>query len=126
DQEAAPAGPSGAAAADGGDTVRQAETGTQAAPGESTPQEEPAREANLVGYGPSAGATARRARKSASAPAAAAPQVPAPQEAPALQEAAPTPQEPAAPSGAKPLAKPPVRKYAKDQGVDLSAITPTR
>src|SRR5690606_19376595 len=48
DQEAAPAGPSGDAAAHGGDTVGQAETGTQAAPGESTPQEEPTREANLV------------------------------------------------------------------------------
>ena len=104
----AAAGPSGAAAASGGDSVAAAEPGTLAAPGESTP--EPAREANLVGYGPTAAATTRRARKSgAGAPAAEAPQ-----------------EQPAAPTKVKALAKPPVRKYAKDQGVDLSAVNASR
>ncbi|USQ76522.1 dihydrolipoamide acetyltransferase family protein [Ornithinimicrobium cryptoxanthini] len=106
--EPAATGPGGAEAADGGDAVAAAEPGTLAAPGESTP--EPAREANLVGYGPTAAATTRRARKSAAGePTAEAP-----------------PEPPAAPTKVKALAKPPVRKYAKDQGVDLAAVSPSR
>src|SRR5690606_4266034 len=66
----------------------------EATPAPETPAEETKREANLVGYGPSEGATTRRRRRGEAA------------EAPA--------------STARPLAKPPVRKYAKDMGVDLS------
>ncbi|WP_114907919.1 dihydrolipoamide acetyltransferase family protein [Ornithinimicrobium murale] len=124
--------------------------------------EEPQREANLVGYGPAATATARRPRKrggSAQAPAAepaqAAPAADPAQAAPAAPaQAAPAAPAPAAPGsaaaptaparsgtpsaptpatpdtgsarGGKVLAKPPVRKYAKDKGIDLTAITPTR
>jgi pyruvate dehydrogenase E2 component (dihydrolipoamide acetyltransferase) len=73
--------------------------------------------ATLVGYGPKAGAAKRRARKETPAPAAvaAAPVTPAPAPAPA----------PVAPAPAErvPLAKPPVRKLAKDLGVDLRALT---
>ncbi|MFS8100541.1 2-oxo acid dehydrogenase subunit E2 [Lentzea alba] len=78
--------------------------------------------ATLVGYGPKSGAAKRRARKDtapAAAPAAAvvAPPVPAPAPAPV----APAPVQ--APGGYVPLAKPPVRKLAKDLGVDLYALT---
>ncbi|MEU0740103.1 dihydrolipoamide acetyltransferase family protein [Streptomyces sp. NPDC006134] len=85
----------------------------------------------LVGYGVATSSTRRRPRKAAEAPA---PEAPAP-EAPAAQTA------PAAPAPAaaiqaelnghgpdvrqRPLAKPPVRKLAKDLGVDLATVTPT-
>ncbi|WP_367134063.1 dihydrolipoamide acetyltransferase family protein [Saccharothrix sp. HUAS TT1] len=81
--------------------------------------------ATLVGYGPRAGAAKRRARKDAPAPVAAAPApaavvAPAPAPAPAP---VPVVAEPVAtPGGYVPLAKPPVRKLAKDLGVDLFAL----
>ena len=93
-------------------------------------------EAILVGYGAKAGATARRARKGmAAAPVAAAPteteQVAA--AAPVAEHAAPAPRvespAPAVPgasaAGGRPKAKPPVRKLAKDLGIDLASVTPT-
>ncbi len=64
----------------------------------------PQREANLVGYGPSVGATTRRRRKGHGGSV---------DEEP--QDAKP-----------KPKATPPVRKYAKDRGVDLAQVQPTR
>ncbi|NYT96754.1 dihydrolipoamide acetyltransferase family protein [Salinispora sp. H7-4] len=94
----------------------------------------------LVGYGPRTTAAKRRPRKGA-APAAPAQAAPAPtQPAPAPTPAAPLPAQPApAPvaggpgtagnghsgpaGGARVLAKPPVRKLAKDLGVDLSTLT---
>ncbi|MFD4671829.1 dihydrolipoamide acetyltransferase family protein [Lentzea sp. NPDC058450] len=80
--------------------------------------------ATLVGYGPKSGAAKRRARKDA-APAAA-PAAPAAVVAPPAPVAAPTPVVVAAPvqapGGYVPLAKPPVRKLAKDLGVDLHAL----
>ncbi|MEV1114398.1 dihydrolipoamide acetyltransferase family protein [Actinosynnema sp. NPDC049800] len=82
--------------------------------------------ATLVGYGPRAGAAKRRPRKDAPAPVAAAPAAaPAPAPAPAPVSApapAPVVAEPATPGGYVPLAKPPVRKLAKDLGVDLRAL----
>lgn len=73
---------------------------------------------NLVGYGAKAGSTRRRARKGG---ADAAPAAPAP--APAATPPAPA----AALTGAqtRALAKPPVRKLAKDLGVDLQSVAPT-
>jgi 2-oxoisovalerate dehydrogenase E2 component (dihydrolipoyl transacylase) len=72
------------------------------------------RQAVLVGYGVKLGSTARRARKPAPANGtrAAAPAVTPP--------AAARPAAPAAPAA---LAKPPVRKLARDLGVDLTALT---
>jgi 2-oxoisovalerate dehydrogenase E2 component (dihydrolipoyl transacylase) len=70
------------------------------------------RQAVLVGYGVKLGTTARRARKPSAGTAASAASV-----------APPAP--PAAPphaNGARALAKPPVRKMAKDLGVDLAAL----
>ena len=71
----------------------------------------------LVGYGSKAAGTTRRARKNATpapAPAAAAP-------APAAAAPAPVKETPR--GGYVPLAKPPVRKLAKDLGVDLHSLT---
>src|SRR5690606_29513919 len=85
----------------------------------------------LVGYGTKAPSQARRARRHAAAAAAPAPQeppAPAPEPAPAPAPAQPAipeaaPQAQAAPSAV--LAKPPVRKLAKDLGVDLSRLKGT-
>ncbi|WP_328645456.1 2-oxo acid dehydrogenase subunit E2 [Amycolatopsis sp. NBC_00348] len=74
----------------------------------------------LVGYGSKAVVTQRRARKGAAPAPAAAVAAPAP--------VAPAPVAPAAPAprgGYVPLAKPPVRKLAKELGVDLHALTGT-
>ncbi|MCQ8195080.1 dihydrolipoamide acetyltransferase family protein [Streptomyces rugosispiralis] len=110
------------------------------------PEQKEGRQANLVGYGAAPASTKRRPRKplpggpqrSAPAPSAGAPApsagAPAPQEpapapapAPARPEAAPAPAPALNGSGrtARPLAKPPVRKLAKDLGIDLEAVTPS-
>ena len=110
----------------------EAVAGTQASAG----REE--RHAVLVGYGVKLGRTTRRARKGpgASAPAAVAPGVSAQHAAAvpaaavpaaaAAAEAAPQPANGAPgtpePAGTRALAKPPVRKLAKDLGVDLSRL----
>ena len=104
------------------------------------------RTAVLVGYGVKQTEAVRRPRKGAPATtptpatAAVAPAVqakftPTDQDAPvaktpvAQAPAAPSPTAPAAPAaregGGRALAKPPVRKYAKDLGVDLDAVTGT-
>ncbi|MFE0699369.1 dihydrolipoamide acetyltransferase family protein [Streptomyces sp. NPDC058872] len=64
----------------------------------------------LVGYGVSAASTKRRARKTAEA--VSVPSVPEQLNGHAA-------------AAARPLAKPPVRKLAKDLGVDLATVTPT-
>ena len=81
----------------------------------------PKREPVLVGYGVSEGATTRRARRNGAAATPAA-QAPAPAPAPVAPAAV------AAPSTAPThvLAKPLVRKLAKDLGVDLRTVVPTR
>jgi len=61
---------------------------------------------NLVGYGPKSGTARRRARRPDAAPPA---------------EVGPGPEP--GPGGLVPLAKPPVRKLAKDLGVDLRLLT---
>ncbi|GAB2826542.1 dihydrolipoamide acetyltransferase family protein [Lentzea nigeriaca] len=75
--------------------------------------------ATLVGYGPKSGTAKRRARKDTAAPAAVA--APTPVVAPEPVAAPAVPAQ--APGGYVPLAKPPVRKLAKDLGVDLYALT---
>jgi 2-oxoisovalerate dehydrogenase E2 component (dihydrolipoyl transacylase) len=81
----------------------------------------------LVGYGPRAGSVKRRPRRSdppaAAAPApTTAPVAPAPRPAPE-PTVAPTPSGPELGASAQVLAKPPVRKLARDLGVDLQTIT---
>jgi pyruvate dehydrogenase E2 component (dihydrolipoamide acetyltransferase) len=117
-----------------------APAGDKAAPAEG------ASEAILVGYGAKAGATARRARKgmpggaATSSTPAVAPLAQAPTETEQVAAAAPV-AEPVAPAprtespapavdgggaaGGRPKAKPPVRKLAKDLGIDLATVTPT-
>ncbi|MFJ3769215.1 dihydrolipoamide acetyltransferase family protein [Streptomyces sp. NPDC090082] len=87
------------------------------------PAAEPAPEGRqpvLVGYGVAASSTKRRARKAPTA--AAATTVPAPAAAPVI---VPEQLNGHASAAARPLAKPPVRKLAKDLGVDLASVTPT-
>ncbi|QSB05443.1 dihydrolipoamide acetyltransferase family protein [Natronoglycomyces albus] len=80
------------------------------------------REAVLVGYGSKSGGSKRR-RKKAGAPAQSATSAPAAPAAP-TPAVAPTPQRQAVPSSPV-LAKPPVRKLAKDLGVDLATVAAT-
>ncbi|QGZ52979.1 2-oxo acid dehydrogenase subunit E2 [Streptomyces sp. QHH-9511] len=85
-------------------------------PAEAEPQ---GRQPVLVGYGVAATSTKRRARKTTvEVPAAVAPVSVAP---------APVPEQlnGHGSAGVRPLAKPPVRKLAKDLGVDLATVTPT-
>src|SRR5690606_35270577 len=98
------------------------------------------RTAVLVGYGPRNGAAVRRPRKAPAggtrpteAPRPAEPARPAPAgayqtaavAAPAAPVAPATPAAPAARSSERVLAKPPVRKLARDLGVDLTGIVGT-
>ncbi|MFD0316198.1 dihydrolipoamide acetyltransferase family protein [Streptomyces flavalbus] len=99
----------------------------QAAPAQPEPQpaaEEPrpeGRQPVLVGYGVATTSTKRRPRKG--------PEVQVEQASTAIQSElnghGTAPAAPAAPTGERPLAKPPVRKLAKDLGVDLTTVTPT-
>ncbi|MFC8997544.1 dihydrolipoamide acetyltransferase family protein [Streptomyces rochei] len=74
----------------------------------------------LVGYGVATSSTRRRPRKGTQAPAQATPP------AAAAIQAEMNGHGPAAPvTRERPLAKPPVRKLAKDLGVDLATVTPT-
>ncbi|MFF8511581.1 dihydrolipoamide acetyltransferase family protein [Streptomyces sp. NPDC015492] len=80
----------------------------------------------LVGYGVAASSTKRRARKAAQGAAPAAPAQAAPVVEPALVPVTvPEQLNGHGPGAGRPLAKPPVRKLAKDLGVDLATVTPT-
>ncbi|MEU6080215.1 2-oxo acid dehydrogenase subunit E2 [Streptomyces sp. NPDC047108] len=120
-------------------TREAAETGPAPTPARSEGGDEPqGRQPVLVGYGVSASSTKRRPRKQQPGQAASVPGQNG--AAAALQAemnghagAVTAPQQgarPAGPSasaapGGRPLAKPPVRKLAKDLGVDLATVTPT-
>ncbi|MFI0406252.1 dihydrolipoamide acetyltransferase family protein [Actinomadura sp. 3N508] len=97
-------------------------------PGIVSSEAPPKRQPVLVGYGVKEGATKRRPRKQAAngAPPPPAAASPAPPSAPPVQRT-PPPASPAARPQAVdnglPLAKPPVRKLAKDLGIDLATIT---
>ncbi|MEV7732115.1 dihydrolipoamide acetyltransferase family protein [Streptomyces sp. NPDC088921] len=89
------------------------------------PEKKPeGRQPVLVGYGVAASSTKRRPRKG--------PEVPVQQASVAIQTelnghgpAAPAPVIPAATVQSRALAKPPVRKLAKDLGVDLTTVIPS-
>ncbi|EKU48289.1 2-oxo acid dehydrogenase subunit E2 [Brevibacterium sp. LS14] len=120
-----------------------AETQAPASEGAVTTDDEGG--ATLVGYGAKAASSKRRPRKGAPATggsgasatggtaAGSAAEAPAAQSGAGAQsgaEAQPAAEAPTAsaneaPTGAKPLAKPPVRKLAKDLGVDLATVTAT-
>lgn len=109
----------------------------EAAPSAEEDAEPQGRQAVLVGYGAAPSSTKRRARKPQ-------PAVPAQPESasagiqaelngratpPPMITPVPVPAAPAAPVAAatagRPLAKPPVRKLAKDLGIDLATVAPT-
>ncbi|MFF5230452.1 dihydrolipoamide acetyltransferase family protein [Dactylosporangium sp. NPDC000521] len=84
------------------------------------------RTAVLVGYGPKTAAAKRRPRTNASATAAPVrPEPPATPVAPAPVAAETVGRTPPPPAQGNVLAKPPVRKLARDLGVDLTAIAGT-
>ncbi|MFF3670066.1 dihydrolipoamide acetyltransferase family protein [Microtetraspora malaysiensis] len=91
------------------------------------PTPKPEREPVLVGYGVMPSTTTRRPRKQpAAAPAAPTAPVSAPAPAPVpAQPQAPAPAVPGQGGRVSVLAKPPVRKLAKDLGVDLSTVVGT-
>ncbi|OIJ69549.1 dihydrolipoamide acetyltransferase family protein [Streptomyces mangrovisoli] len=107
------------------------EAASEAPAAQPAPEEAPKRQPVLVGYGVAASSTKRRARKG---PEVAVPATPAIQAelnghgtaAPATPAApAPAPAAPEPVAKERPLAKPPVRKLAKDLGVDLATVTPS-
>jgi 2-oxoisovalerate dehydrogenase E2 component (dihydrolipoyl transacylase) len=81
------------------------------------------RQAVLVGYGVKLGTTKRRPRKPAASADSAAPAIPVASAPPAAPVASAAPATPVA--AAAVLAKPPVRRLAKDLGVDLAQIAGT-
>ncbi len=89
------------------------------------------RQAVLVGYGVKLGTTSRRTRKAAAASTTATAAAVAPPAPPAPKPPAPVQATPAANgsatarAGGPALAKPPVRKMARDLGVDLAELTGT-
>ncbi|MEU9200718.1 dihydrolipoamide acetyltransferase family protein [Streptomyces sp. NPDC048332] len=86
-------------------------------PAESAEPAEPkGRTPVLVGYGVAESSTKRRARKGTEA---------APAAASAAIQGEMNGHGPTAVAEARPLAKPPVRKLAKDLGIDLATVTPT-
>ncbi|WP_405671315.1 dihydrolipoamide acetyltransferase family protein [Streptomyces sp. NBC_01530] len=87
-----------------------------AAPAEEKKSVGSGRQPVLVGYGVATSSTKRRPRKG--------PEVAVPQASTALQTEL-NGHAPVAADTARPLAKPPVRKLAKDLGVDLTAVTPS-
>src|SRR5580704_8412196 len=113
-----PTGPGEREIAEAADLVPLAAVELASEPGMiGSPAPKAERQAVLVGYGVKLGTTSRRARK----PAGGRPAAPA--------EAAPVAAgEPAAvqhANGARALAKPPVRKMARDLGVDLTGLSGT-
>ncbi len=104
----------------------------------ATPAPPAAGAPNLVGYGTRAGSVTRRARRADGGPVAAAPPqavAPSPASAPSPvsppspvstpSPVAPAPVPTASSPAERPLAKPPVRRVARDLGVDLSTVAPT-
>ena len=108
------------------------------APVSASPAEQPERQSVLVGYGVKASSTTRRARKvaagrpetaevptGAQAPAEP-PEIPAePQAPPAAPAAAAAKAHAAEPALVRALAKPPVRRLAKDLGINLAGLAGT-
>jgi pyruvate dehydrogenase E2 component (dihydrolipoamide acetyltransferase) len=107
--------------------VEQAPAPPQRAAAEPPPEAE--KQSVLVGYGVKLGRTTRRARKTAPAVSANGGQRHAPAQAPAAAPVPPATTPERGTTGAAGrggvLAKPPVRKMARELGIDLSALTGT-
>ena len=105
-----------------GGTAAPAEAPAQTpAPAEEKKPEGSGRQPVLVGYGVATSSTKRRPRKG--------PEAAVPQASTAIQTElnghGPAAATPTTAEEPRPLAKPPVRKLAKDLGVDLSTVTPS-
>ncbi|MET9455091.1 dihydrolipoamide acetyltransferase family protein [Streptomyces canus] len=104
------------------ETPAEAPEASAAPDASEAPEKKPeGRQPVLVGYGVAASSTKRRPRKG--------PEVPVQQASVAIQTElnghGPAPTSPAATVQPRPLAKPPVRKLAKDLGVDLTTVVPS-
>ncbi|KUN65009.1 branched-chain alpha-keto acid dehydrogenase subunit E2 [Streptomyces canus] len=109
------------------ETPAEAPEASAAPDASEAPEKKPeGRQPVLVGYGVAASSTKRRPRKG--------PEVPVQQASVAIQtelnghgpaSTSPAATSPAATVQPRPLAKPPVRKLAKDLGVDLTTVTPS-
>jgi len=120
-------GGAGGADASAGPEVAAPEA-AQPAPAPAEPETK--RQAVLVGYGVAPSSTQRRPRKPAAPtvngrPAAPVTPAPAAPAAPAATPANGTANGTARRAGERPLAKPPVRKLAKELGIDLATVVPT-
>jgi 2-oxoisovalerate dehydrogenase E2 component (dihydrolipoyl transacylase) len=118
------------AAADATPVEAPAEAAAEAKPQEQptpTPTAPPARQPVLVGYGVKPGSTSRRPRKSAPTRPGSYPATPsAPPNGGPPTGTGPSASPPAAPpipSRSRSLAKPPVRRLARDLGIDLGGLT---
>ena len=116
----------GTAAEAGAGAAAEAGAGTQASAAGGREE----RQAVLVGYGVKLGRTTRRQRRVTTPSAPAAPAAPSAPAAPAAPSVPAAPAAPAngfrgaaGPAGTHALAKPPVRKLARDLGVDLGGLT---
>lgn len=129
--QVAPGGPAAPATTlAGSDGTTATENAAGAKIGEVTSD---GRIATLVGYVSAGASNTRRTRRGAASAAVttppSSPSSPASQPAPAPEPAAattPSTEEAAPPRAAAPLAAPPVRKLAKELGIDLTAVTATR
>ncbi|WP_328977344.1 dihydrolipoamide acetyltransferase family protein [Streptomyces canus] len=104
------------------ETPAEASEASTAPEASAAPEKKPeGRQPVLVGYGVAASSTKRRPRKG--------PEVPVQQASVAIQTElnghGPATTSPAATVQPRPLAKPPVRKLAKDLGVDLTTVIPS-
>jgi 2-oxoisovalerate dehydrogenase E2 component (dihydrolipoyl transacylase) len=122
------ASPSAAGGAEAPGEVR-AESATKPAEGGPAVPGAAKREPNLVGYGAVVEASGRPVRRPRNLGAQAGPApAPGPARAASVPPAAPSPPSAAAapaPAGERPKSTPPVRKLAKDLGVDLAEVTGT-
>ncbi|MGW6898490.1 dihydrolipoamide acetyltransferase family protein [Streptomyces sp. NPDC054919] len=110
----------------GGEAVAEPVAPAAAEPEPAAEPEAPkGRQPVLVGYGVAESSTKRRARKSTEPPAAAAAAIQGELNGHSTVAAdVPAPATTVVPES-RPLAKPPVRKLAKDLGIDLATVTPT-
>ncbi|MFM9445099.1 dihydrolipoamide acetyltransferase family protein [Streptomyces acidiscabies] len=121
----------GGAAEGGASEAVVSEVPAQASASDAEEPKPEGRQPVLVGYGVAASSTKRRPRKGvAEVPTAAAPAVQAELNGHGYAAPAPAAEERTESAGRtesaeRPLAKPPVRKLAKDLGVDLATVTPT-
>ncbi|MFW6090876.1 MAG: dihydrolipoamide acetyltransferase family protein [Actinomycetota bacterium] len=119
----APAGDGGGGTAAAGEDLVPTPEPRREEPGGDEPAED--RQAVLVGYGPRSTSAKRRPRKTTHAPAGGGRPTRVDHGRHLATEARTAEVSPDHPGGGRVLAKPPVRKLAKDLGVDLATVAPS-